>query len=81
MSSVVGGGVRVKELIEDDAPLIPKYDPTHPDANEEGYVMMPNVDGTREMIDMMNASSSYAANINAVSAVKRMATVALQIGK
>ncbi len=80
-AKVPGGGVRVKKLFEDDAPLIPKYDPGHPDANEEGYVMMPNVDTIREMIDMMSATSSYQANINAVNAVKKMAGDALQIGR
>ena len=81
VSRVPGGGVRVKKMIEDDAPLIPKYDPTHPDANEDGYVMMPNVDTLREMIDMMSATSSYQANINALNAVKKMANDALQIGR
>ncbi|MEG0898789.1 MAG: flagellar basal body rod protein FlgC [Oscillospiraceae bacterium] len=81
MTTVPGGGVRVKKLIQDDEPLVPKYDPSHPDADKDGYVMMPNVDNLEEMIDMMSATASYTANINAINAVKRMAANALQIGR
>ncbi|MEG1043904.1 MAG: flagellar basal body rod protein FlgC [Oscillospiraceae bacterium] len=81
MTTVPGGGVRVKKLIHDDEPLVPKYDPSHPDADKDGYVMMPNVDNLEEMIDMMSATASYTANINAINAVKRMAANALQIGR
>ncbi|MDR2909170.1 MAG: flagellar basal body rod protein FlgC [Oscillospiraceae bacterium] len=75
------GGVMVSEIIEDDSELIPVYDPTHPDANEEGYVMMPNVDTTTEMVDAMAASRSYSANIAAFEAIKSMAREALELGK
>lgn len=76
-----GGGVRVKEIVEDQSPLVPVYNPSHPDANEDGYVLMPNVESIKEMMDMMSATTAYNANITAVNAVKGMAMQALQIGK
>jgi len=55
------------------------YDPGHPDADEEGYVLMPNVDVVTEMVDMIAASRAYEANISAVQAAKDMFTNALKI--
>lgn len=76
------GGVMLTEVFEDtETPLVPVYDPNHPDANEEGYVMMPNVDTTVEMVDAMAATRSYSANISAFEAIKSMAKQALEIGK
>ena len=76
-----GGGVRVTRLVESDRDFVPEYDPSHPDANEEGYVMMPNVDTTEERIDLMAASNAYEANLTALSVVKSLALKALEIGK
>lgn len=76
------GGVMVSEVFEDtETPLVPVYDPTHPDADADGYVMMPNVDTTVEMVDAMAATRSYSANIAAFEAIKSMAKQALEIGK
>lgn len=75
------GGVMVSQIIEDPGEFIPVYDPNHPDANEEGYVMMPNVNTTNEMIDAMAATRSYTANIAAFEAIKNMAQKALELGK
>jgi len=75
------GGVMVSQIIEDPSDFIPVYDPSHPDADEEGYVMMPNVDNTMEMIDAMAATRSYSANIAAFEAIKGMAQKALELGK
>jgi len=58
-----------------------KYDPSHPDANEEGYVAMPNIDPMEETVNMMLASRSYQANVAAFNATKSMALRALDIGK
>lgn len=74
-------GVVVERVVEDDTPLRPVYDPTHVDADENGYVYMPNVDTAKEQIDLMAATRSYDANITVVNAVKSMAVKALQIGK
>lgn len=75
------GGVRVTEIIEDQSDLNPVYDPDHPDANAEGYVMMPNVDLVKETVDAMSATRSYEANITAFNALRTMAQRALEIGR
>jgi flagellar basal-body rod protein FlgC len=72
------GGVEASESI-DQAPPRLVYDPSHPDANEEGYVEMPNVNIVNEMVDMISASRSYEANVTAINAFKSMARQALQI--
>lgn len=75
------GGVRVSEVVESDNPLVPVYDPSHPDADENGYVMYPNVNRTEEIADLMAATRAYEANITALNAVKAIAAKALEIGK
>ena len=75
------GGVQVSEIIEDQRDLSPVYNPEHPDADENGYVMMPNVDLVKETVDGMSATRSYEANITAFNAIKLMAQKALEIGK
>jgi flagellar basal-body rod protein FlgC len=75
------GGVKVSRIVEDPSPLVPVYDPVHPDANEEGYVMMPNVNTAQEIIDMLGASRAYESNVTAFNAMKSMALKALDIGK
>ncbi|MFA5636094.1 MAG: flagellar basal body rod protein FlgC [Anaerovoracaceae bacterium] len=74
-------GVQVKSIVADPSPLVPVYDPAHPDANGEGYVMLPNVNTTQEMIDMLGASRAYEANVTAFNATKAMALKALEIGR
>ncbi len=81
IGSTAGSGVYVSQIAEDQSAFTLKYDPTNPDANAEGYVQMPNVDLTTEMVDMMSATRSYEANITAVNATKSMAMTALEIGK
>lgn len=76
-----GQGVKITKIQEDPSPLKPVYNPTHPDANSEGYVYMPNVDILKEMVDMISATRSYEANVTALNASKAMFTKALQIGK
>lgn len=75
------GGVQVSAILEDPSDFKPVYNPSHPDANEEGYVMMPNVDELKETVDSMSASRSYEANITALNSIKQMAVKALEIGK
>src|SRR5690606_4754241 len=74
-----GMGVRVVGIYEDDAPPRLVYDPQHPDADENGYVQMPNVDVVREMVDLISASRAYEANITAFNTAKSMAMRALDI--
>ncbi|XOQ43490.1 MAG: Flagellar basal-body rod protein FlgC [Clostridium sp.] len=75
------GGVKVEAIVEDQTPFTTVYDPSHPDADANGYVQMPNVDITKETLDMMAVTRAYSANINAFNAVKNMASKALEIGK
>lgn len=80
--STRGSGVRVTEITEDETePFKLVYNPNHPDANEEGYVEMPNVDPLKEMVDMMSATRSYEANVTALNASKTMLMKALEIGR
>ena len=73
--------VKVLGVSVDNGPPVLKYDPSHPDANEEGYVAMPNIDPTEEMVNMMLANRSYQANVAAFNATKNMALRAMEIGK
>jgi flagellar basal-body rod protein FlgC len=63
----------------DPSPFRSVYDPSHPDADESGYVKMPNVNVVTEMVDMISASRSYEANVTAVNAAKTMAKDSLEI--
>jgi len=75
------GGVMISEIIECRADLIPVYDPRHPDADEEGYVWMPNVNNTTEMIDAMAATRSFTSALSAFEAMRNMAQQSLDIGR
>ena len=74
-------GVRVTNITEDDSPFRRVYEPGHPDANEDGYVMYPNIDIMTEMVNMISATRSYEANITVLNGTKSMAMKALEIGK
>lgn len=74
-------GVKVASIKGDQEPFKLVYNPSHPDANEEGYVEMPNIDMVKEMVDMMSASRSYEANVTALNATKSMYMKALELGK
>lgn len=73
--------VKPVAIVEDDRPPIRKYDPGHPDANEDGYVLLPSINVTEEMVNLVSASRSYEANVAAVKAAKSMAQRALEIGR
>lgn len=74
-------GVTLTEIVDDETPATPVYDPTHPDADENGYYYMPNVDVTEEEIDMLAATQSYNANLTIFNARKAIAQKALTIGE
>lgn len=74
-----GAGVRSVGIVEDQAPPIMVYDPSHPDANAQGYVAMPNINIVKEMVDLVSASRAYEANVTALNAAKSMAMRALDI--
>lgn len=78
----VGSGVKVTEIAEDtDSEMRKVYDPSHPDADEDGYVTYPNVNVVQEMTDMIDATRSYEANVTAFNATKNMAMKGLEVGK
>lgn len=74
-------GVRVTGIVNDQTPFQKVYDPSNPDANVDGYVMMPNVDLSKEMVDMLAASRAYEANVTAFNTGKSMMVKALEIGR
>jgi flagellar basal-body rod protein FlgC len=77
-----GSGVKVSQIAQDNQTAMRKvYDPSHPDADEDGYVTYPNVNIVQEMTDMIDASRSYEANVTAFNATKNMALKGLEIGK
>ena len=88
LSDAIGGGmenklqgVELRKIVADERPPKLIYRPGHPEADENGYVTMPNVNPIEEMVDMMSASRSYEANLAAVRMSKNMASQALDILK
>ena len=74
-----GGGVEVAGIVSDPTPGQKVYDPGHPDADAQGYVTMPNVSPVTEMVDLITASRSYEANVQALDAAKQMFTRSLDV--
>ncbi len=80
--TTAAGGVRVTEIVEDqETPLKLVYDPSHPDANQDGYVELPNVDMVLEIADAMAASRAYASNVTAFNTLKSVISSGLEIGR
>lgn len=75
------GGVKVAEIVEDPSEFRLVYDPTHPDADEQGYVSLPNVDMVKEITDAMAASQAYSANVTAFNTLKSVVAKGLEIGR
>jgi flagellar basal-body rod protein FlgC len=78
-SGVAPGGVQAKAIADDPTNGKLVYDPGHPDADEQGYVRMPNVDTVTEMVDLIDAQRAYEANVTAMSASKQMFAKTLEI--
>ncbi len=74
-------GVKVTGIVEDNKPPIIVYDPGHPDADENGYVSMPDINVIEEMVNMMMALRAYEANVKAFNISKGMYQKALEIGR
>jgi flagellar basal-body rod protein FlgC len=74
-------GVKVARIVEENDKPQRVYDPSHPDAKEDGYVELPNVSVLKETVDMMSATRSYEANTTTIKSAKRMAMKALEIGR
>lgn len=73
--------VLVDKVVRDDSQPLLKYEPNHPDANEQGYVAYPNINPVIEMADMVEATRAYQANVAAFQSVKSMATSAIDMLK
>jgi len=71
--------VTVKKIYDDKTQLNTKYDPTHPAANAEGYVLIPNVNPLIEMMDMREAQRSYEANMNVITTSRQMVAKTLEL--
>lgn len=81
-SGLVGNGVKATKVVEDTStPMNMVYDPSHPDADENGYVTYPNVNTVTEMTNLIDASRSYEANVTAFDAAKSMALKGLEINQ
>ena len=77
-----GNGVKVTKVSEDTkTDFIMTYDPSHPDADENGYVSYPNVNTVTEMTNLIDSSRSYEANVTAFNSMKSMVQAGLQIGQ
>ncbi len=75
------GGVKVNEVVESNAPHRLEYNPGHPMANENGYVVKPNVDVVAETVNMISASRSYQANVEVINTAKSLMNRTLTIGQ
>lgn len=74
-------GVQVAAVVDDQAAPRQRYEPSHPDANQEGYVSLPNVDPAEEMVDMMGAARAYQANLTAINLIRDTVQRALELGR
>ncbi|MDD2482179.1 MAG: flagellar basal body rod protein FlgC [Lutispora sp.] len=74
-------GVRVSSIVEDKSEYKLVYNPGHPDADEKGYIKMPNVDIMVEMVNMISATRAYEANVTSINSTKNMIMKALDIGR
>ena len=79
--SVQPQGVRVASVVEDQTPFRQRYEPSHPDADADGFVSVPNVDVPEEMVDMLGAARAYQANLTAIGLIRDTIQKALDLGK
>ena len=79
MNNAKSGGVKVAQVAQDATPNRLVYDPSHPDADDRGYVSMPNVQPVTEMVDLISASRGYEANVTVMQTAKQMFTKTLDI--
>lgn len=74
-------GVEVSEIVADTRPLKKIFEPNHPSADADGYVLYPNINAMEEMVNMISALRSYEANVTVIKSAKSMAAKALEIGR
>ncbi|MEC5217526.1 flagellar basal-body rod protein FlgC [Actimicrobium sp. GrIS 1.19] len=81
VDGAASAGVKVQRVVEDSAPPRLVYDPKHPQADEKGYVAMPNVNVVEEMVNMISATRSYQTNVETLNAAKTLLLKTLTIGQ
>ena len=81
LESGVEQAVQVIGIYEDASPFIRKYEPSHPDADADGYVTYPNVSPIEEMVNLLSATRSFEANTQAINAIKEIAAKSVEIGR
>jgi flagellar basal-body rod protein FlgC len=74
-------GVKISAIVQDQAAFRRRYEPSHPDADADGFVSLPNVDAPQEMVDMLGAARAYQANLAAIGLIKEMVQKALELGR
>jgi flagellar basal-body rod protein FlgC len=79
--NVQAAGVRVAEIVQDQSAFRRRYEPSHPDADADGFVAMPNVDVPEEMVDMLGAARAYQANLTAIGLIRDTVQRALDLAK
>jgi len=79
--NVQAAGVRVAEIVQDQQDFRRRYEPSHPDADDNGFVAVPNVDVPEEMVDMMGAARAYQANITAIGLIRDTVQRALELAR
>jgi flagellar basal-body rod protein FlgC len=74
-------GVEIAGIYEDGTQFIRRYEPSHPDADAEGYVLYPNISPIEEMVNLLSATRSFEANVQSMNAIKELARKSLEIGR
>jgi flagellar basal-body rod protein FlgC len=74
-------GVKVADIVVDQSDFQRRYEPSHPDADADGFVALPNVDQSEEMVDMLSAARAYQANLAAISMIRDLVAKALELGR
>ena len=74
-------GVRVAAVVQDPSAFRRRYEPSHPDADADGFVSLPNVDQPQEMVDMLSAARAYQANLTAIGLIRDLVVRALELGR
>jgi flagellar basal-body rod protein FlgC len=81
LASANAVGVKVVDVVLDSAPFRRRYEPTHPHADDEGYVAVPNVNVAEEMVNLVGASRAYQANLAAIGIIRELSQSALELGR
>jgi flagellar basal-body rod protein FlgC len=81
LGAATATGVKVASIVEDSTPARRRFEPSHPDADKEGYVALPNVDAAEEMVDMLSAARAYQANLTAINLIRDLVQRALELGR